>query len=821
MNILGISGLEQAMPFKHKHWPDLDPRDYRISQGHDAAAALVCSGKVVAAVAEERFNRKKQSAQFPAQAIAWCLEQAGLKLSDIDAIVHGFDYEPYGGIYSLDPVTKEFYDTVLSHEALSGLVERDLKDFPGDRVFHVAHHEAHAASAYYTSGWDDCLVVVIDAMGEAHGTSVFEGRGGELDRIAGFSAQDSIGIFYSLITLHLGFDFNSDEYKIMGLAPYGDPSRFRDFFAREVVLRDDGSIRIPLLRLNKTRDERENYLASRAYLNSNLIPARDPSVEITDDHRDIAAALQECLNKVLIHICGSFGRSTGLRKLAMAGGVALNCTANGHLLRSGIFDDIYAQPASGDDGTALGAALAFAAENDTVLNVKMPVPFLGPAHDDKEVQAALAAFASEIEVRKFDSMEETCAAAADLIADGRVLAWYRGQMEFGPRALGNRSILADPGHPEMRDRINAMVKKREAFRPFAPAVSLEEIDRWFDVPHGTQFALHDHDCRCARTMARRVAGDHARQRLGAGAKRVGAGQPGVPSSAPGSGKTERPPDGAEHQFQRQRPAHRQHTHGGDRDISWNGNRLPVPGKSSRHFRETSAEITAMMEGTNEPPLSSRPRPIQRGAAVKVKRRTNRAAKMADFFCGVPLIAVLGLLRRVLFGRRPMPEKIEKIALLQVVAIGDTILMSSVWRDLREAFPRAEITVYVGESNHEIAWRPFRRGECAAPAREKAVAKPAHLPAASGRCAARFWAVAALERHPRARHARAGGGSDTRPRASIATMPTTRALFTREKFTRWRITGRWPPGSTSPPRICRKFRRRRSGLSVAPRVSQGA
>jgi carbamoyltransferase len=485
MNIIGISGLEQAMPFKRKHWPNLDARDYRISQGHDAAAALICDGKIVAAAAEERFNQQKQSAHFPSQAMTWCLQQAGLTLDDIDAIVHGFDYEPYGGIYSLDPVTKEFYETVLSHEALCGLVARDLKDFPADRIFHVAHHEAHAASAYYTSGWDECLVVVIDAMGEAHGTSVFEGRGGKLDRIAGFSAQDSIGIFYSLITLHLGFDFNSDEYKIMGLAPYGDPARYRDFFKREVVLREDGSIRIPMLRLNKTRDERENYLLSRDYLNKNLIPARPPSEEITQEHRDIAAALQECLNRVLIYMCGHFGQTTGLRRLAMAGGVALNCTANGHLLRAKLLDEIYAQPASGDDGTALGAALLFAAENDMVVNVKMPVPMLGPAYGDAAVEAALAKFAGEIEVCKFGSLEETCAAAAGLIGEGRVLAWYRGRMEFGPRALGNRSILADPGHPEMRDRINAMVKKREAFRPFAPAVSREEIDRWFDVPHGT------------------------------------------------------------------------------------------------------------------------------------------------------------------------------------------------------------------------------------------------------------------------------------------------------------------------------------------------
>jgi carbamoyltransferase len=484
MNILGISGLEQAVAFKRRHWPNLDERDYRISQGHDAAAALVCSGKIVAAAAEERFDRKKQSAHFPVQAISWCLEQGGLELDDIDAIVHGFDYEPYRDVYSLDPVTKEFFDTVLSHEALEKIILRDLPGFPLDRIFHAPHHHAHAASAYYTSGMDECLVIVVDAMGEAHGTSVFTGRGGELERVAAFSAQDSIGIFYSLITLHLGFDFNSDEYKIMGLAPYGNPSRFRDFFAKEVLLHDDGSIRIPLLRLNKTRDERENYLASRDYLNRKLIPARPTSAEITDEHRDLAAALQECLNRVLLHICGSFGRSTGLKNLALAGGVALNCTANGHLLRSGLFQDIYVQPASGDDGTALGAALLVSAENGIVSNSRMPVPLLGPAYDEPAIAKALDAFSGQIEVRRFNSLDETCATAADLISNGSVLAWYRGRMEFGPRALGNRSILADPGHPELRDRINAMVKKREAFRPFAPAVSLEEVDRWFDVAPG-------------------------------------------------------------------------------------------------------------------------------------------------------------------------------------------------------------------------------------------------------------------------------------------------------------------------------------------------
>ena len=486
MNILGISGLEDAMPFKRRHWPKLDPREYRISQGHDAAAALVVDGKIVCATEQERFDREKQSARFPKDAIAWCLAEAGLKLEDIDAIGHGFDYAPYREVCSLDPVTKEFYETVLAPEALQALVTRDLPGFPLERVHAVPHHLAHAASAYYTSGEDDALVVVIDAMGEAHGTTVFTGRSGELERIAAFSAQDSIGIFYSLITLHLGFDFNSDEYKIMGLAPYGDPARFRDFFAREVQLRDDGSIRIPLLRLNKTRDERENYLASRAYLATNLLPVRDPSAEITQVHRDVAAALQECLNNALLHICGSFGQTTGLRRLALAGGVALNCTANGRLLRSGLFEDVYAQPASGDDGTALGAALHLASQSGKVENRRMAVPLLGPSYDDAAVQRALAAFDGKIDVQEFANLEETCAAAANLIKDGRVLAWYRGRMEFGPRALGNRSILADPGHPEMRDRINAMVKKREAFRPFAPSVAEEEVDTWFDVPKGTR-----------------------------------------------------------------------------------------------------------------------------------------------------------------------------------------------------------------------------------------------------------------------------------------------------------------------------------------------
>jgi carbamoyltransferase len=486
MKILGISGLESAVPFKKKHWPGLEEREYRISQGHDSAAALVVDGKVVAAAAEERFNRKKHSAAFPVSAIQYCLRETGLTLMDVDELAHGFDYTPYQKLFSADPSASALYQQVYSREALLRLVDRDLPGYPHERVHNVRHHMAHAASAYFSCGWDECLVVVIDGMGEITSATTYRAQGGRIEQLQEISASDSIGILYSLVTLHLGFDFNSDEYKIMGLAPYGNPSRYRAFFDQALELRDDGSIRVPLLRLNRTREERENHLAARHHLDEHLIKRRLPEEEVTDDHRDIAAALQEALDRALVHLCGHFARKTGLRKLALAGGVALNCTANGKLMRSGLFDEIYIQPAAGDDGSALGAALHRSAVHGEFCTTRLPVPFLGPAFSNSDIEAAIAKYDGRIQVRRHESLEAACADAARLIKEGRVIAWYRGRMEFGPRALGHRSILADPGHPEMRDRINAMVKMREAFRPFAPAVALEQVHQWFDVPPMTE-----------------------------------------------------------------------------------------------------------------------------------------------------------------------------------------------------------------------------------------------------------------------------------------------------------------------------------------------
>ncbi|WP_348267827.1 carbamoyltransferase C-terminal domain-containing protein [Edaphobacter sp. DSM 109919] len=481
MKIIGISGLENSVPFKQANWPGLEEREYRIAQGMDAAAALVVDGRLVAAAEEERFSGKKHTGDFPIHAIRFCLAEGGMSIDDIDEIAHGFDYSPYRDLYSRDEVSASLYNQVFSREALLAQVRRDLPGFLEEKVCSVGHHLAHAASAAYTSGWGECLVVVNDAMGEIESLSVYDFHDGEFEKIRTVGANDSIGILYSLVTLHLGFDFNSDEYKIMGLAPYGDPARFRPFFEQTVQLRDDGSIRIPILKLNRSREERENYTATRAYLDEHLVPRRLPVDPVSAIHQDVAAALQECLDRVVLHVCGYFAAQTGLRRIALAGGVALNCTANGKLMSSGLFDEVYVQPVAGDDGTALGAALYRTSLAGDVPNRRLPAPLFGPRYSMSDIEAALHRFGDRIEWQYLDSLEATCASAARLIADGRVIAWYRGRMEYGPRALGNRSILADPGHPEMRDRINAMVKKREAFRPFAPACSVEEAHRWFDV----------------------------------------------------------------------------------------------------------------------------------------------------------------------------------------------------------------------------------------------------------------------------------------------------------------------------------------------------
>jgi carbamoyltransferase len=487
VKILGISGIEGTVAFKRRHWPGHDEREYRISQGHDSAAALVADGECVAAVAEERISRQKHTGAFPVGAIESCLAIAGIGIGEIDEIAHSFDYAPYRALYAVDTQNAELYREVLSRDAFARQVMQTLPEVKPDAVRHVDHHLAHAASAAFTSGWDECAVVVIDGMGEAYGATAYHLRDGRLDPLFRIPASDSIGILYSVVTLHLGFDFNSDEYKIMGLAPYGDPLRFATFFEDSVRLQPDGSWEIPLLRHNGTRADREFHLGARTHLADQLVPPRAPEASIEPVHEDVAAALQRCLDRAILHICAEVRRRVNVPRIALAGGVALNTTANARLQEAGLFDEIYVQPAAADDGSALGAALHQSALRHEVVNRRSPVPFYGPSHSPDQVAAALDAFVDRVHVTPIPSLAAASEAAARCIAEGEVIAWYRGRMEFGPRALGNRSILSDPSRPDMRDRVNAMVKLREAFRPFAPAVTLEQAYRWFDVPRGAEF----------------------------------------------------------------------------------------------------------------------------------------------------------------------------------------------------------------------------------------------------------------------------------------------------------------------------------------------
>lgn len=486
MNVLGLSGIDGAVELRRRRYPELSERELRIAQGHDSAAALVIDGEVAAAVAEERISRCKHTGDFPQGAIGACLAHAGLSIADVDEIAHSFDYGQYRLLYETDPAARTEFEEVLCPAAFARRVSETLGGPATERVRHVDHHLAHAASAYLTSGWAECLVIVVDGMGEAYGASVYVARSGELRPIHRISAVDSIGILYSLVTLHLGFEFNADEYKVMGLAPYGDPERFGPIFDRAVELRQDGGWRIPLLRLGTTARDRTAHVSARRQLAEQLLPAREPDAPLGRDHQDLAAALQRCLNRALLHLCRHFGTQTGLRRLALAGGVALNTTANAGLVACGAFDEIYVQPAAADDGAALGAALWRSAVGGEAVNRRSPSPFYGPSQTPAEVQRAVQAHGAEIEVTALDSTAAASEVASEMIAAGDVVAWHRGRLEFGPRALGHRSILADPRRAEMRDRVNRLVKLRESFRPFAPAVSLEDAHRWFDVPPMTE-----------------------------------------------------------------------------------------------------------------------------------------------------------------------------------------------------------------------------------------------------------------------------------------------------------------------------------------------
>jgi carbamoyltransferase len=484
MNIIGYSGLHHSIAFKQKEFPGLSPREYRISQGLDAAAALVTPAGILAAAAEERFTGVKGTNAFPAHAIEYCLQAARLNPADIDYVAHGFSYEPVKAAFEHTDFSQKQFNEVYAKKNQLALLQEFLPDYRwADKLVEVPHHLAHAASSYYVSGFDESLIVVTDGMGEIHSTTIAVGRGRDLEILKTVTAPHSLGILYGVVTLYLGFWMGFDEYKVMGLAPYGNPRRFFNQFMEFIQLHPDGACSTPILFRNATTLEKETYSGTLQILEDAFGPRRQPDEEITPHHMDIAAGLQAALQAGLMHTLRHFKQETGLRRLCLAGGVALNCTANGVIKRSRMFDDMFIQPAASDDGTALGAALYVQNTHAAPTPAKMSMPLWGPEYSGDDIAGAIAA-RSDIEALHVPDFVDLTAGIARRLAAGQVVAWFQGRMEYGPRALGNRSILADPRGPHMRDHINALVKKREGFRPFAPAVTAEAAADYFEIDPG-------------------------------------------------------------------------------------------------------------------------------------------------------------------------------------------------------------------------------------------------------------------------------------------------------------------------------------------------
>lgn len=489
MNILGYSGLNKMNTAHRELQSSILAIPPTFIQGMDAAACLIIDGKIIAAAEEERFINEKHTCNFPVNAIQYCLNKANMVINDLDYICHGFDFSKFKEIYSNDEYSRELYAKILSPTAQIQWIKTYFPNSNIEKKFvPIQHHIAHAASAYYPSNYQDALILVADGLGEIHSVSVFQGRDNEINLLANYDLLSSIGMLYSLVTLHLGFSPNHDEYKVMGLAPYGNPEVYKSVFDELVILDADGEIFIPRL-LDNNANNKFEYAGFRDYLAESLCLPRDPSAEIGQIHKDIAASLQVKTNEALMHILQYWQQQTRASHLCMAGGVALNCVTNGVLQQSKLFKQMYIQPAAGDAGTALGAALHQFYQNKKQQRYYYSstelLPFYGPSVAGFNEKDIYPAHKEKIHITELPE-SELLTTVATLIAADKVVAWMQGQMEYGPRALGNRSILANPLNPKMRDIVNSMVKKRESFRPFAPSVKRDAVHNYFQVHEGAE-----------------------------------------------------------------------------------------------------------------------------------------------------------------------------------------------------------------------------------------------------------------------------------------------------------------------------------------------
>jgi len=471
---------------------------------HDSAAALLRDGEIVAAAQEERFTRRKHDARFPHHAAAYCLAEAGIAAAEVDHVA--FYDKPFLKFERLLETYLAFAPRgfrsfriaiplwLREKLFLKDLLVRELKKIDKqapwhDRLLFGEHHLSHAASAFYPSPFDEAAVLTLDGVGEWATSSLAIGRGNQLEVQREIHFPHSIGLLYSAFTYYTGFKVNSGEYKVMGLAPYGEP-RYADLILEHLVdLKEDGSFRL---------DQRYfDYCTGLTMTNGRFDelfggPRRGSEELLTQKHMDLAASVQKVTEEVMLRLTRSLARETGQKNLCLAGGVALNCVANGKILRDGAFENIWIQPAAGDAGGALGAALStwhgmLGGERPrTEGHDRMRGAYLGPAFAEDDIADRLARAGAQ-----FDRLSESdmIARAARDLADGKALGWFQGRMEFGPRALGGRSILGDARSPTMQKMLNLKVKYRESFRPFAPAVLREDVSDWFEIDSDSPYML--------------------------------------------------------------------------------------------------------------------------------------------------------------------------------------------------------------------------------------------------------------------------------------------------------------------------------------------
>ncbi|MBI9078576.1 MAG: carbamoyltransferase [Pseudodesulfovibrio sp.] len=475
---------------------------------HDSAAVLLVDGEIVAAAQEERFTRKKHDSAFPHHAAKYVLKEGGLALSDLTAVAfydkpylkferlletyNGF--APRGLISFLSSIPVWIKEKLFMRKMLNDELARLGKGKV--KLLFPEHHLSHAASAFYPSPFEEAAILTVDGVGEWATTTIGKGKGKDITVLKELHFPHSLGLLYSAFTAFCGFRVNSGEYKLMGLAPYGNPTASRveewkaSVYSDLIDVREDGSL---LLNMDFF-----NYATGLTMCNSPKwealfgIPARKPESDISQDYMDLALAIQQITEEIVFKLAETARELTGCKNLVMAGGVALNCVANGKLLKRDTFKDIWIQPAAGDAGGALGAALAgrhiWQGKDRTVQpKDSMRGSYLGPEFNENDTMRVVRKFGAPFE--KIDDFQVLCSKVAGLLTEGNAIGWFQGRMEYGPRALGGRSILGDPRHPEMQKKLNLKIKYREGFRPFAPSVMEEEIATWFDMDRPSPYML--------------------------------------------------------------------------------------------------------------------------------------------------------------------------------------------------------------------------------------------------------------------------------------------------------------------------------------------